>query len=541
MIIHPAPAHPLSSAASLDNYFFDRYLHTLIRLFLVLGLTVPPIIIPLNVVGGKNEIGGVKGLDRLSFSNVSSQHTNRYWVHLVVSVLVVVLVCYIIRREAREYTRIQRTINSGISGSFLLVTSSLHQPSSKLIRRRFRGIAGGVRSIIVNRDYKELYAAIGRRAALLERLEAAETTLIVSTNHNKRIGRVTNRSDSDSNHMPLWARYIDQKERPTICLPKYPWLPPLPLVGIQVDAIRYLCTEIAKLDIQIEWDQRHPEEFPRISSSIVYFNQELPTRLANIALEAQIPPFWTLKHGTTIYDIIWGYVSISWWQLCIRTVVVNVLLAILTIGFALPVTIIGSISQINYLAGLASWLQWINTLPNWLIATIQGVLPPILLAMITTAAPIAIRLLVNLKGLHSRQIAENHVQIYYFAFVFVQGFLAISLSAGIITIIGELEHTAQAVPTVLAQNLPKACNYFFSYIMITTFITTVSTLIQAKKLINIFVLSPNIDKTARQKWMRGENVRLQKWGTLMPIITNIACIGELLCFRTKITSHLINL
>ncbi|KAH6675981.1 hypothetical protein B0J14DRAFT_692242 [Halenospora varia] len=130
-----------------------------------------------------------------------------------------------------------------------------------------------------------------------------------------------------------------------------------------------------------------------------------------------------------------------------------------------------------------------------------------------------------MEGLHSRLAIENHVQIYYFIFLFVQGFLTISLLAGITTIIGELADTIQAVPSVLAQNLPKACNYFFSYIIMSTIITVVSTLIHVKLLMNLSVLSPLFDKTARQKWIRGENVNLQKWGTFIPVFTNIACIG----------------
>jgi hypothetical protein len=323
-------------------------------------------------------------------------------------------------------------------------------------------------------------------------------------------------------------KYLDQKDRPSIRLPIFPWLPPLPFVGTQVDAIRHFRTEVAQSNIEIEWDQQHPEKFPRTSSSIVHFNQRISTQLTIIALEARIPPSWTLKHITTPSDTIWPHISISWWQQYIRRAVVYLLIAAVTLSFAVPVAAIGSLSQIKYLTNMVSWLQWIETLPNWLVAIIQGVLPPVLLVVVTATVPIAIRLLANIEGLHSRQATENHVQIYYFAFLFVQRFLIISMSAGIITINGELANTIQAVPIVLAQNLPKSCNYFFSYIIMSTITTVVSTLINVNQLVNLFVLSPLFDKTARQKWMRRENVSLQKWGTLIPVFTNVACIGGFL-------------
>lgn len=53
----------------------------------------------------------------------------------------------------------------------------------------------------------------------------------------------------------------------------------------------------------------------------------------------------------------------------------------------------------------------------------------------------------------------------------------------------------------------------------------VSTLIHVNQLLNFLIFSPIFDRTARQKWMRGDNVGLQKWGTFIPVFTNIACIG----------------
>ncbi|KAG4427658.1 hypothetical protein IFR05_016858 [Cadophora sp. M221] len=57
-----------------------------------------------------------------------------------------------------------------------------------------------------------------------------------------------------------------------------------------------------------------------------------------------------------------------------------------------------------------------------------------------------------------------------------------------------------------------------------TVTSVVSILIDANWLFNLAVLSLLLDKTARQKWARIELASLHKWGTLIPIITNIACI-----------------
>jgi len=82
----------------------------------------------------------------------------------------------------------------------------------------------------------------------------------------------------------------------------------------------------------------------------------------------------------------------------------------------------------------------------------------------------------------------------------------------------------RSVPVVLAQNLPKASNYFFSYFIIQASSTVTITLLHGNELFN-FVLSRILDKTGRQKWTRSESVHLKSWGTFILVYTNLTCIG----------------
>lgn len=531
----PTPDPRLKHASGFPNYFFDRYLHTILRIFLLLGLAIPPILIPLNVVDGKNGLEGVNGLDRLSFANVGLSHTDRYWAHLAVAILAVISVCYILQHELHDYARIQCGLRPfGCDGrrgsSLLLISEPNKQLPTNRIRQHFHNVSGGIHTISINRDYSSLRAKLRQRDASIRRLETAETKLIMKANSQRKLRRrAKDEQGGECNiSMPLWMKYLHQKDRPSIRLPALPWLPSLPFIGPQVDTIFHFRTEVARYNLDIDWAQRHPDMFPQTNSAFVYFNDRFSTSLGALALKTRIPPTWTLKHGTTPDDMIWHNVSISWWQQFIRTAIAYFLVAVLTLGFAFPVTIIGTLSQIGYLSNVVPWLRWIGELPSWSLAIIQGVLPPAMLGLVTAAVPVAFRLLANAQGLYSRQAIENHVQIYYFTFLFVQVFLAVSLSAGITTIVGQLSATVQAIPAVLAQNLPKACNYFFSYIMMYTFTTIVSTLLQAQGLVNLLVLSPAFDKTLREKWIRQESLNLQKWGTFIPVFTNIACIGVFL-------------
>ena len=92
--------------SGLDAFFFLRYLRTLLKIFVPLSSIIVPILIPLNLVHGKNASGGVQGLDRLSWANVGLAHTSFYWAPLVMALSVARFVCHTLYTELVEYTRI---------------------------------------------------------------------------------------------------------------------------------------------------------------------------------------------------------------------------------------------------------------------------------------------------------------------------------------------------------------------------------------------------------------------------------------------------
>jgi calcium permeable stress-gated cation channel len=71
------PDLELIRTCGMDAYFFLRYLSTLLRIFVPLALVIIPILVPLNIIDGKNDLGGIRGLDRLSWANVGLAHTGR--------------------------------------------------------------------------------------------------------------------------------------------------------------------------------------------------------------------------------------------------------------------------------------------------------------------------------------------------------------------------------------------------------------------------------------------------------------------------------
>ncbi|KAK2841539.1 hypothetical protein FQN49_006156 [Arthroderma sp. PD_2] len=330
---------------------------------------------------------------------------------------------------------------------------------------------------------------------------------------------------------PVWKKYIREKDRDTMRLPIFgwDWMPSLPLLGKKVDTIYHCRKEIARLNLEIEIDQQHPEKFPLMNSAFVQFNHQVAAHMACQSVSHHIPKQMTPRMvEISPDDVIWDNMSIRWWERYIRTFGVMVIVGAMVIGWAFPVAFTGLLSQLSYLEGHFVWLRWLGTLPQWLLSAIQGILPPLFLSILMALLPLILRFLSRNQGVHTGMAIELTVQNYYFAFLFVQIFLVVSIASGFSTVLESLRDVL-SVPDLLAQNIPKASNYFFSYMVLQAMSVSAGALVQIFALISWFVLAPILDNTARKKWARATNLNQMQWGTFFPVYTTLASIGLIYC------------
>lgn len=328
---------------------------------------------------------------------------------------------------------------------------------------------------------------------------------------------------------PVWKRYLKEKDRDFMRLPTFgwQWMISLPLLGQKVDTIDYCRKEVARLNAEIEQDQKTPEKFPLMNSAFVQFNHQVAAHMACQAVSHHTPSQMAPRVvEISPDDVIWDNMSMRWWESYVRPAVVFVIIVGLVIGWAFPISFTAILSQIRTLTGTVKWLHWLAGAPDTVFSIIQGVLPQVILALLLVLLPIILRFLAKVQGDYTGMAIELSVQKFYFAFLFVQVFLVISISSGITSIITQVTHDPQNVPEILAQNLPKASNYFFSYLLLQALSVSAGDLVQIVGLIEWFLLAPLLDNTARQKWHRQTNLPNMQWGTFFPVYTNLACIGE---------------
>lgn len=326
---------------------------------------------------------------------------------------------------------------------------------------------------------------------------------------------------------PLWKLYIEPKDRETLREPIFnkSWWPRLPLMGKKIDKIYYLRKELARLNVEIEEDQQNVERFPFMNSAFIQFNHQVAAHMACQSVSHHVPQHMSPRLvEISPTDVLWDNMSMKWWERYLRSGVVFAAIVGMLFLWAPVSAFSGLLSTLDTLQTI-SWLSWISKLPQRAVDVVQGVLPPVFLSIVLALVPILLRLLVKQSGVATGSSREMGVQSYYFVFLFIQVFLIVTLSSGLPAFFKEIATETSKVPETLAYNLPRASNYFFSYLTVQAFNNSASALLQVVALLEWFLWAPMVDSTARQKWSRQIKLREVKWGSFFPPFTNFAVIG----------------
>jgi len=328
----------------------------------------------------------------------------------------------------------------------------------------------------------------------------------------------------------VWRKYLSDKDRETMRLPIFgwQWMPSLPLIGQKVDTIRYCRQEVARLNVEIEDDQAHPERFPLMNSAFVQFNHQVAAHMACQAVSHHIPKQMAPRMvEIDPNDVIWDNMSVPWWQNYVRTAGVITIVVGMIILWAVPVAFTSALSQLDTAAKTYHWLHWVLRIPVWFRSVLQGVLPTALLGLLMFLLPVILRFLVRLQGTQSGMLVELSVQRYYFFFLFVQLFLVVSIGNAVTTFVSYFTSVDgwTSIPSLLGQTIPRASDYFFSYMLLQALSVSAGALLQVDSLFGWFIMAPLFDSTARAKFQRQTQLSDIQWGTFFPVYTNLACIG----------------
>ncbi|KAF4916171.1 hypotheticall protein [Colletotrichum fructicola] len=333
-----------------------------------------------------------------------------------------------------------------------------------------------------------------------------------------------------------WRKWLRDKDRPTHRLPRWgfpDWLAWLTF-GRKVDTIYWCRQELARLNVEIDDDQAHPERYPLMNSAFIQFNHQVSAHMACQSLMHHVPKHMSPRiNEISPKDVIWDNMAMEWWEESLRSGVVTIIVTVMAFFWAIPIAFSATLANVDSLIEKFPWLSWIKDSPSIkkLAGAIAGVLPAILLALLLVIVPLILEQLAMVRGVKTGTQRAEFVQRFYFVFLFIQVFLVVSITSFFVASADEFLQKFEQLQSVtfildtLATNLPKAANYFFSYMMLQALSVSSGTLLQIGALITWYLLARILDSTARAKWKRNTTLSTISWGQFFPVYTNFACIG----------------
>lgn len=121
------------------------------------------------------------------------------------------------------------------------------------------------------------------------------------------------------------------------------------------------------------------------------------------------------------------------------------------------------------------------------------------------------------------------------AFQVIQVFLVTTFSSGAAAVAAQIVQQPTSAPSLLAENLPKASNFYISYIIVYGLGQAGMLLLNIVPLLMIVVLGKILDKTPRKQYNRwmgllgiGWGSEYPKWTNLGVIVLSYSCIAPLI-------------
>ncbi|KAI1740726.1 hypothetical protein F4680DRAFT_458366 [Xylaria scruposa] len=519
--------HPLQHQ-SLDAYLFLRFLKILIVICFVGCCITWPVLFPVNITGG----GGQSQVDLLSYANIDKNtQYNRYYAHVFIAWIFYGFVMYMVVRESIMYVNLRQAFllspmySNRISSRTVLFVSV---PDDYLDKARLRKVFGdSVKNIWIAGETKELDDLVKERDKVAMKLEKAEIKLLKLANA-ARIKAVKKGAADESTVAPadaesgdLAARWVAPKKRPSHRLGL------LGLIGQKVDTITWCRTELERLipAVRKQQDAYREGKYKKINSVFVEFTNQADAESAYQVLAHHQALQMTPKYiGVTPGEVVWSSLKVSWWQRVIRRFAVIGFISALIIFWAIPVAVVGAISNISYLEGIF-FLNWIRLIPEIVLGFVQGLLPSVLMSVLLSLVPIVMRLCAKLSGEPSLSRVELFTQNAYFAFQVIQVFLITTLTSAASAVGLQIFQNPSEATSLLAQNLPKASNFYISYFIVQGLGIASSVLSQVVGFVIFTLLYKFLSGTPRALYTKWANLSAISWGSVMPVYTNIAVIS----------------
>ncbi|KAL7966510.1 hypothetical protein HDV63DRAFT_397117 [Trichoderma sp. SZMC 28014] len=306
-----------------------------------------------------------------------------------------------------------------------------------------------------------------------------------------------------------------------------PYHRPIGNFGRRVDTIRWTRRRLKELNkeiYQLRRRIRRGEADPLPAAFIEFDTQEAAHAAQQVVvhhLPLQMAPGLL---GVRPEEVIWKSLRMRWWERIIRRLAILCAITAAIIFWSIPAAFVGIVSNIDFLTKEIPFLHWVGDLPSFVKGVIGGFLPPFALSVLMALVPIILRICAAQAGIPSLVIGELFTQNAYFAFQVVQVFLVTTITSAASGALQSIIQNPLGIQSLLAQNLPKASNFYLSYILIQCLATGGTALLQAFSVIRHEIVAKTTD-VPRIRFRTWRKLRTARWGGIFPVFTNMGVIA----------------
>lgn len=489
---------------SLDAALYLRFLRFIIYICL-LGIALTwPILLPINATGG----GSAKQLDKLSFSNVVKN--KHIWAHVVVAWVFFLSIIFLLAWERlrligiRQAHYLDERYAARLSARTVLFMNVPREAcQAENLREYFGEEADRCWPVT---DTGDLDALVSRRNETAYALERAELDLLITAaKRSKRYPGMTDGSNGENGRVT-----VPKAHRPTQRLP--------PIVGTKVDPIDASRNMVVELAEKIESHRSSPSRnIPGQSAVFVAFTDQSAAHRAfqMVSFQAKVPiedRFLAVQPK----EVLWNNLSMPLPTRLSKASFALAFIIVFTIFFSIPVGILGTISNVKYLADNYSWLHWLLDLPPVVLSLLEGLLPPFIISWFVSYVPKLFRHVAKLSGEPTIPQAELKTQAWYFAFQVFQIFLVTTFSSGAASVVKEIARSPQSAPILLAQSLPTASNFYLTYFILQGTASAASNVLNYSDLFTYLFYEYYWLKTPREKFTTYAQMKGTPWASWYP-------------------------
>lgn len=490
--------------SGVDSAVYFVFLGTVFGIFLISGIVLLPILLPLAITEeivkvvdstGKNAFDD---LDKLSMAHLR-EHGSRLWASAFACYWVS-LVSYVLLWKAYKHV-------SDLRAAALMSPEVKAEQFAILVRDIPLSTEGLSRKQQVDTFFNSIYP------------ETFYKSLIVT--ENKEVNKIHDELEFCKKKLTRTELIKGMNPGPT---PTHR-IGFLGLVGKKVNSIEYYNEKITELTPKLEAAQKVTVKDKQQAAAVVFFTSRVTAAAAAQSIHARMVDTWTVLNAPEPRQVIWTNLPKTFYAREIRQYVVYLIVFMTICFYMIPIGLISAFTTLPNLKKLLPFLKPI--LDQNIIRTVLGAyLPQIALIVFLALLPKFLLFLSKAEGIPSVSHAERAASGKYFYFSVLNVFIGVTIGGTLFDSFKDIQKNPDSLIPKLATSLPGNATFFLTFVALKFFVGYGLELSRIVPLIIFHLKKKYLCKTEldlKEAWTPGSLGYATKIPNDMLILTIVIC------------------